>query len=109
MDRAWYHRLLYGAIDHGRFVENRWKGVLPELALTDSIGKRSPLDLKLFKVHTPRKIDIFYLAGVVFLVLMTLATELVVKPIDSSATKGLQAVPASSPREHSCQFFGPLL
>jgi len=39
MDRFWYHRLLYGAVGHGSRIEDRWKTTIPEIALTDSIGK----------------------------------------------------------------------
>jgi phosphoglycolate phosphatase-like HAD superfamily hydrolase len=80
MDRWWYHRLLYGAVDHGRFIENRWKNVLPEFALTDSIGKYSPFPFFGRKIHTPRKIDIFYGAGVAFLFLLAYFAQFVVHP-----------------------------
>lgn len=76
MDRLWYHRLLYGAVDHGSFIEHRWRGLLPELSLTDAIGKYSPFTFLGHKIHSPRKIDLFYLVGVAFLILMGIVSHL---------------------------------
>lgn len=85
MDRFWYHRLLYGAVDQGRFIEKRWGRYLPELALTDAIGRHSPLRLFRVEVHTPRKIDIFYGIGLAFLLALAL---LVLCGIPSTGTAG---------------------
>jgi phosphoglycolate phosphatase-like HAD superfamily hydrolase len=43
MDRLWYHRLLYGAVKHGTFIENRLRRVLPEICLTEAIGANASL------------------------------------------------------------------
>lgn len=91
MDRFWYHRLLYGAVDQGRFIEKRWSTALPELSLTDSIGKYSPVKLPFgkWKIHTPRKIDIFYCVGIVFLLLLSFLasrTASISAPVESRTT-----------------------
>lgn len=70
MDRFWYHNLLYGAVNHGIFIESRVKKVLPEICLTESIGKASPTSVLGLKIHSPRKIDIFYCAGLLLLILL---------------------------------------
>jgi phosphoglycolate phosphatase-like HAD superfamily hydrolase len=85
MDRFWYHRLLYGAVDHGRSIENRWKRELPEIALTDSIGRFSPLKIGRLTIHTPHKIDLFYCVGVAFLLILSLLTHFVVRPTTTTA------------------------
>jgi HAD superfamily hydrolase (TIGR01549 family) len=60
MDRRWYHRLLYGAVRHGEFIEQRCRIVLPELQLTKTISQQSPSQ-KLGRVfHSTDKLDIFY-------------------------------------------------
>jgi phosphoglycolate phosphatase-like HAD superfamily hydrolase len=97
MDRFWYHKLLYGAVDHGRSIENRWKEVLPELSLTDSIGRYSPLRLGRFEMHTPRKIDLFYLVGVLFLLVLSFLAQSVVRP-DGNAPAAHVTDVASAPR-----------
>lgn len=61
MDRFWYHRLLYGSVNHGSYLEARARRVLPELALTDAISKASPLKpFGRMEIHSTAKIDIFY-------------------------------------------------
>lgn len=84
MDRFWYHRLLYGAVDHGRVIEDRWKRILPEISLTDSIGRFSPLKVFRLTIHTPRKIDLFYGVGVLFLFVLSLLAQVVVRPTKTS-------------------------
>ena len=80
MDRFWYHRLLYGAVGHGSRIEDRWKTAIPEIALTDSIGKASPLKIFRWVLHTTGKIDLFYGAGVLLLVLLGAFTHFIVRP-----------------------------
>jgi hypothetical protein len=78
IDRYWYHRLLVGSVKHAIIIETRYKDVLPELSLSDAIGKESPykprgliwLAAKLlvshpnFKtqgmLHSDGKIELFY-------------------------------------------------
>ena len=69
MDRHWYHRLLYGAVNHGLRIERRWQKTLPEIALTDSIGEYSPVRIWKFVLHSGHKMSLFYWAGIVFLLL----------------------------------------
>lgn len=42
IDRYWYHRLLVGAVKHAMGIEKKYKDDLPELSLSDAIGKESP-------------------------------------------------------------------
>lgn len=42
IDRYWYHRLLVGSVNHGMSIEKRYRDEMPELSLTDAIGKASP-------------------------------------------------------------------
>jgi phosphoglycolate phosphatase-like HAD superfamily hydrolase len=80
MDRFWYHKLLYGAVDHGRAIEKRWIRDLPEMSLTDSIGRFSPVKILKWTIRTPQKIDFFYGVGVVFLLVLSLIAQFVVHP-----------------------------
>ncbi len=41
MDRYWFHRLLKGSVNHAIEIERRYRGRLPELSLSDQIGKES--------------------------------------------------------------------
>jgi hypothetical protein len=42
IDRYWYHRLLIGSVKQGMSIEKRYKDEIPELSLTEAIGKESP-------------------------------------------------------------------
>lgn len=42
IDRYWYHRLLVGSVEHALGIETKYKDVLPELSLSEAIGKVSP-------------------------------------------------------------------
>lgn len=80
MDRFWYHRLLYGAVAHGKLIEDRWKECIPELSLTESIGRHSPLRLFGWEIHSPRKIDLFYGAGFLLLLALSLLVQFAARP-----------------------------
>jgi hypothetical protein len=41
MDRYWFHRLLKGSVNHAIQIEKTYRGMIPELALSDEIGKES--------------------------------------------------------------------
>lgn len=60
MDRHWYHRLLYGAVQQGMFVEERLRNCFPEMNLSQAIKKHSPLYIGNLKLNSPKKIGIFY-------------------------------------------------
>jgi hypothetical protein len=78
MDRCWYHRLLYGAVAHGYQIEGRLALVLPDIDLTHSIGKASPIPItingKKREIKTTAKMDLFYLviAGLLTILLVAL-------------------------------------
>jgi phosphoglycolate phosphatase-like HAD superfamily hydrolase len=76
MDRHWYHKLLYGSVEHGMKVENSIKSIIPEITLTDSIGKASPMFIGRLKIRSPRKIDIFYGIGAAAIVVAIVALVL---------------------------------
>jgi len=61
MDRYWYHKLLYGAVEQALFIENRLKGDLPELGLTSCIKKWSSSKFFGITIRSTMKIHIFYL------------------------------------------------
>lgn len=68
MDRHWYHRLLLGSVYHTIKIE---KALGPELELGVAIGAESPIPLFGKKVHSTQKIDLFYAAGLTFLIVLT--------------------------------------
>lgn len=63
MDRLWYHKLLQGAVNQGRFIEDKYADELPEIGLTNAIGKESPHTFLWFKkkVRSNNKYWFFYL------------------------------------------------
>jgi len=68
MDRHWYHRLLKGSVLHAMKIE---KAVGPELELSGAIGKESPTPIFGKYIHSTQKIDLFYAAGLMFLIVVT--------------------------------------
>jgi hypothetical protein len=89
MDRFWYHRLLYGAVGHGNWIENRWKTTIPEIALTDSIGKASPIKIFGRALRTTGKIDLFYGAGILLLGLLGTLTHFIARPASQTPSTPL--------------------
>jgi hypothetical protein len=68
MDRHWYHRLLLGSVFHTIKIE---KAVGAELQLGVAIGKESPIPILGKQIHSTQKIDLFYAAGLTFLIALT--------------------------------------
>ena len=79
IDRHWYHRLLVGAVKHAIEIEKRYFTSIPDLSLSDAIGRESPVILKSFPtklvaalvvsdarykkdriLHSDAKIEFFY-------------------------------------------------
>ena len=78
IDRYWYHRLLVGSVKHALEIEKKYKSEIPELSLSDAIGKESPYKLRGIvrlvanllvshnkysetgKLHSDGKIELFY-------------------------------------------------
>ncbi len=50
MDKWWYHRLLHGSVSQGLNIENSFSDFYPEMNLTTTIKKASPINLWLFKI-----------------------------------------------------------
>jgi phosphoglycolate phosphatase-like HAD superfamily hydrolase len=103
MDRFWYHNLLLGAVEHGKFIERRLRPVFPEIGLADAIGKASPTHLRWYKLHSSNKMDIFYCLGVLALLIASVASIFVQKPLENAsktaqpaATAGLDTKPKIS-------------
>lgn len=69
MDRWWYHRLLYGAVEQAISIEERLKDVLPEIILSSTIKKHSPINLFGCQIRSTTKIDLFYLIFSLILVI----------------------------------------
>jgi phosphoglycolate phosphatase len=42
IDRYWYHRLLVGSVKHAIAIEKKYRKQIPELSLSDAIGRESP-------------------------------------------------------------------
>ncbi|MHC4336874.1 MAG: HAD family hydrolase [Planctomycetota bacterium] len=72
MDRHWYHRLLLGAVNHGRNIERRMVRYFPEVELTEAIGKASPMSLPFTtrKLHSTGKMNLFYGLGALGFILL---------------------------------------
>lgn len=60
MDRLWYHRLLYGAVEHACSIEQRHIHQLPEIGLSQKIKDESPVRIWRWNLHSTRKLDVFY-------------------------------------------------
>lgn len=41
IDRYWFHRLLKGSVNHAIQIEKKYRNAIPELSLSDEIGKES--------------------------------------------------------------------
>ncbi|EKS29921.1 Uncharacterised protein [Afipia felis] len=48
IDRYWFHRLLKGSVNHAIQIEKKYRDAIPELSLSDEIGKESFLFLQGF-------------------------------------------------------------
>jgi len=63
IDKYWYHRLLKGAVDHGRKIEASVANNFSLLGLTNTIGDASPIKIYGWELHTNQKLTLFYYAG----------------------------------------------
>jgi len=61
MDALWYHRLLLGAVEHGKKVEEALKAELSEIGLTEAIGARKPRGVGLSSGESKVRMHVFYL------------------------------------------------
>lgn len=70
MDFFWYHRLLYGAVKQGLYIEDNLKNILPEISLTTKIKEESPFRINNIKIGSKEKLIIFYsLIGLILIIL----------------------------------------
>lgn len=103
MDRLWYHRLLYGAVRHGQYIESRLTTAFPEICLTEAIARESPLTFpRKFKIHTRLKMDLFYctIAAVILLVAVILGlSDVSTKSAPRGDNRGSPAQVDSSAQE----------
>ena len=60
MDRYWYHPLLYGAVQQGREIEDRYRRHVPGMTLTTKIAATSPLRVWRWELHSKHKYWFFY-------------------------------------------------
>jgi phosphoglycolate phosphatase-like HAD superfamily hydrolase len=70
MDKFWYHRLLQGAVNQGRKIEQKWSKYIPEINLSQSIkNSSSHRFLWHWEIRSEQKFRIFYgmLIAVLFL------------------------------------------
>ena len=56
MDLHWYHRLLRGAVKHGKSVERALEGRIPVIGLTQTIERASPV----YGLRASQRLTIFY-------------------------------------------------
>lgn len=108
MDRYWYHRLLVGAVQHAIFIETTHQTEMPELSLSASIGRASPIELNLwitrliarvvvredrFKktgaLHSDGKIELFYKPIAYLFVILFGVTALLVGVLIDNVPSGL--------------------
>jgi hypothetical protein len=90
IDRYWYHRLLVGAVKHALEIEKKYKREMPELSLSEAIGRESPYSPRGFTwlvawlvvkhdkftrdgmLHSDGKIELFYKSVILVLIITTL-------------------------------------
>lgn len=79
VDRFWYHQLLKGAVVHGEKLEKELRKRLPAAGLTRQISESSPTRFGLrwrrtgFVLHSTAKLNIFYLLGILVLLVLAVA------------------------------------
>ena len=56
MDLHWYHRLLRGAVKHGKQVERGLQSQIPDIGLTHTIAAASPV----YRLSASQRLAIFY-------------------------------------------------
>jgi len=92
MDRFWYHRLLYGAVNHGLEIEETLKAQIPTIGLTTAIKKESPIKLfGKFEIGSTEKIDIFYFLSAVVLIALFVLFLFVERPAQSTEAEAVTA------------------
>jgi len=105
MDRFWYHRLLMGAVKHGSRLEAALRKDIPEIGLTEAIGRESPIPIRLFgkiwSIRSARKMDLFYWVVVALLFLMIVGILTVVYPTPAPAGAQQVQAPGTGPQDHS--------
>ncbi|WP_051124922.1 hypothetical protein [Sphingomonas sp. PAMC 26605] len=79
MDRAWYHRLLKGAVLQGMRVEDALSADVPGIRLTYAIGEASPIKVLGLKIGSNARLDAFYLV-IAGLLLSAAAMAFIQKP-----------------------------
>jgi hypothetical protein len=75
MDRWWYHRLLQGAVEHGRALEARLSQEVPGIGLTTDIGQASPFSLFGKPIRSSNRLDLFYSIIALVLVVMIISIK----------------------------------
>jgi len=84
MDRHWYHRLLKGAVDHARTIEDRYGELMPEITLGTAISRASPIRIWKWRLGSNGKVNLFYFCGAVALAILAAALLLTVVEPDRS-------------------------
>ncbi len=98
LDRFGYHRLLYGSVQHGRYIEERYGRVFPEMRLTRAIGSASPVKLWRWTIHSAQKIDAFYgLVTVMLLAMMAFMGIARMSGADYNCESTAQSAPLPAP------------
>ncbi len=90
IDRYWYHRLLVGSVNHAIIIEKKYKDTIPELSLSEAIGKASPYEPRFLtralakllvsderfvtsgRLHSDGKMELFYKSIMLVMFITTL-------------------------------------
>jgi hypothetical protein len=123
MDRFWYHQFLVAAVKHTLSIEDKYAHNHPELGLSFAIGKGSPTRVGSLNIHSSEKIDLFYAAGLTFLVLLMVvlfaisapdAPKIVTAPTGVSVSgqvngKSADAVSGADPMQRQADAAGQII
>jgi hypothetical protein len=94
MDYYWYHLLLRGSVDSGLELEEALQQRGIPVQLTKCIGKRSPIKILKWQLHSNGKMRLFYITGVAILGVFTWGASSVVTP--AAAANGAASASAAS-------------
>lgn len=95
MDRLWYHRLLDGSVEAGIEAESALKELGYKVGLGSKISAKSPFVLWFSqkKIHSKRKMDIFYCMLILTLLIVSLFLGFGIRP--QSPSSGSSQPPAA--------------
>ena len=72
MDRYWYHNFLTGSVKQGLYSEKILKPFVPNIGLTEAIGKESPNKIGARVLHSRHKMNLVYFGVTLVLICLCL-------------------------------------